>query len=74
MTVRIDGEDGVSTGLILLGEGEGYLRVVLRSILVQDHGVPTQPGGGGGDGPGEGPGHTGQQGLGEHLVLKHQLR
>ena len=67
MTVGIDGHDGVGPGFILGREHEWCVCVVLRSVLVQDHSVSTQPGAGGGQGPGHGPGRAGEKTLSQHL-------
>ena len=73
VAIRINGENRVRTRLIFHGECEGRVSIVLRSVLVEHHGVPAQPGRGGGDGPGQVPGDTRQQSLSEHPDLKHQL-
>ena len=72
VTIGINGENRVRTRLIFRGEGEGRIGIVLRGVLVEHHGVPAQPGRGGGDRPGEVPGDTRQQSLSEHPDLKHR--
>ena len=66
MTIRIDGDDSISPGLVLSRELKRSIRIVLRSVFVQNHGVTTKSHTGGGQRPGHGSGNARQEGFNQH--------